>query len=141
MPTLNIEHPITDFAMWRAAFDRFAEARRAAGVQGHRLQQPVDDPRYVVIDLDFDTVDQAASFLQFLQFLQTTVWWVPVNSPALAGSRRPRSSPRPADSIGPTPAYPVLIHALVGSGRYLTLKDRRPLRGHTARIGRGPSRR
>ena len=83
MPTLHIEHPITDFATWRAAFDRFAEARRAAGVRGHRLQQPVDDPRYVVIDLDFDTVDQAASFLQFLQ---TTVWSVPANSPALAGS-------------------------------------------------------
>jgi hypothetical protein len=83
MPTLHIEHPITDFATWRAAFDRFAEARRAAGVRGHKLQQPVDDPRYVVIDLDFDTVDEAASFLQFLQ---TTVWSVPANSPALAGS-------------------------------------------------------
>ena len=83
MPTLHIEHPITDFATWRAAFDRFAEARRAAGVRGHRLQQPVDDPRYVVIELDFDTVAQAAGFLQFLE---TKVWSVPANSPALAGS-------------------------------------------------------
>jgi hypothetical protein len=83
MPTLHIEHGITDYATWRAAFDRFDGVRRAAGVRGHRLQQPVDDPRYVVIDLEFDTVDQAD---RFLQFLQTKVWSVPANSPALTGS-------------------------------------------------------
>jgi hypothetical protein len=27
MATLRIEHPITDFETWKAAFDRFAEAR------------------------------------------------------------------------------------------------------------------
>jgi hypothetical protein len=97
MPTLHIEHPITDFATWRAAFDRFAEARRAAGVRGHRLQQPVDDPRYVVVDLDFDTVDQAAGFLQFLQ---TKVWSVPANSPALVGSPQAKILAPAGDASG-----------------------------------------
>ena len=83
MPTLHIEHPITDYATWRAAFDKLAGTRRAAGVVADRVQQPVDDPRYVVVDLDFGTVDQAAGFLRFLQ---AQVWSAPANSPALVGA-------------------------------------------------------
>ena len=85
MPTLHIEHPITDFATWRAAFDRFAEQRRAAGVTDHRVWRPVDDQRYVVVDLDFATTDQATAFLGFLR---TQVWASPQNAPALAGEPR-----------------------------------------------------
>jgi len=83
MVTLHIEHPITDLATWRAAFDRFAPARTAAGVLAHRVQQPVDDSRHIVVDLDFDSVEQAE---RFRAFLQREVWSVPANSPALAGS-------------------------------------------------------
>lgn len=82
MTTLHIEHPITDFETWAAAFDRFAGARRQAGVRSHRVQQPVDDPNYVVIDLDFDSAGQATAFLQFLR---ASVWAVPTNAPGLAG--------------------------------------------------------
>lgn len=82
MPTLHIEHAISDFATWSAAFDRFAEARQHAGVQAHRVQRPVDDPKYVVIDLDFETTEAAAAFLEFLR---TQVWANPANVPALAG--------------------------------------------------------
>ena len=85
MATLHIEHPITDFAQWNAAFGRFAEARANAGVRAHRVQQPVNDPHYVVIDLDFDTEDEAG---RFLAFLQANVWSSPENAPALAGAPR-----------------------------------------------------
>jgi hypothetical protein len=85
MPTLHIEHEITDLPTWKAAFDQFATAREQAGVRGHRIQQPIDDPRSVVIDLDFDTTDQAQ---RFLHFLQTTVWASPQNAPALVGAPR-----------------------------------------------------
>jgi len=67
MPTLHIEHAITDFPTWQAAFDRFAEARAEAGVRGHRVQHPVEDPHYVVIDLDFRTTEEAEGFLGFLE--------------------------------------------------------------------------
>ena len=83
MATLHIEHRITDFDTWSTAFTRFADARRNAGVRGHRVQRPVDDPAYVVIDFDFDTTDEAAAFLGFLS---TKVWAVPENAPALAGT-------------------------------------------------------
>ena len=85
MATLHIEHPITDFATWREAFDRFEERRRAAGVSAVRIHQPVDDPRYVVLQLDFPSVEGAE---EFRAFLESSVWSVPANSPALQGSPR-----------------------------------------------------
>jgi hypothetical protein len=61
MSTLHIEHPISDFAVWKAAFDRFASVRIQSGVRSHRIQRPVSDPRYVVLDLDFDGPAEAAT--------------------------------------------------------------------------------
>ena len=87
MPTLHIEHAITDIDVWTGAFARFADARRQAGVRAHRVQQPVDDSHYVVIDLDFDTVEQAEAFLGFLR---TRVWSSPESSPGLAGAPQTR---------------------------------------------------
>ena len=83
MTTLHIEHAITDFTTWRAAFDRFAPAREQAGVLGHRIQRPVDDELYVVVDLDFEAPENAVGFLAFLR---ETVWARPANSPALVGA-------------------------------------------------------
>ncbi|HEY4401940.1 MAG TPA: hypothetical protein VGO38_07910 [Acidimicrobiia bacterium] len=83
MRTLHIEHEITDLDTWVAAFNRFAEARRDAGVRAERVQRPVDNPGYVVIDLDFDTTEDAAGFLGFLE---SQVWKIRENSPGLAGT-------------------------------------------------------
>lgn len=86
MTTLHIEHPITDYATWRAAFDSLAQVRRAAGVIGERVSRRVDDPNYIVVGLDFDSTERAASFLEFLE---TRVWRT-TTAPALAG--RPRTA-------------------------------------------------
>jgi hypothetical protein len=83
MATLHIQHAVTDFDTWTSAFDRFAEARRNAGVRAQRIQRPVDDPKYVVIDLDFDSAVEAQSFRGFLT---AQVWAHPENSPGLAGT-------------------------------------------------------
>ncbi len=82
MATLHIQHPITDFGTWESAFNRFAAARRHAGVRAQRVLRPIDNPRFVVIDLDFDSTGAARSFLGFLT---TQVWGNPESSPALAG--------------------------------------------------------
>lgn len=87
MSTLHIEHPVTDLAVWRAAFDRFADRRREGGVSAERVLRPVDDDHYVVIDLDFPTREQAE---RFLGFLEATVWASRESSPALAGAPRTR---------------------------------------------------
>ncbi|MEP7203050.1 MAG: hypothetical protein ABI894_10595 [Ilumatobacteraceae bacterium] len=82
MITLHIEHPITDYGTWRTAFDRFASARVQAGVTGERVARPIDDPRYIFIALDFETLDHATSFRTFLE---TQVWSSPTASPGLDG--------------------------------------------------------
>ena len=69
MATLHIEHKISDFATWKAAFDRFAGRRREAGVTAYRIHQPHDDAAYVVLQLDFPSVQLAQTFLEFLDDL------------------------------------------------------------------------
>lgn len=66
MPTLHIEHTISDFEVWQQAFERFDDARQQAGVRSHQVRRPVDDGQYVVIDLAFATVEQAERFRDFL---------------------------------------------------------------------------
>ena len=83
MTTLHIEHAISDFGTWSAAFERFAEARATFGVRAQRVQQPIDDPNYIVVDLDFDTPDEAS---RFLGFLRAKVWSTASNAPALVGA-------------------------------------------------------
>lgn len=83
MVTLRIQHLITDFDTWVEAFNQFDEVRRDAGVRAQRILRPVGDPRYVVVDLDFDTVDAAAAFGDFLA---NVVWSSAENAPALAGT-------------------------------------------------------
>jgi hypothetical protein len=87
MATLHIEHPITDLNMWLTAFGKFAEARQKGGVRAHRIYQPVDDARYIVIDLDFDTIDEAE---RFKTFLELNVWSSREASPGLAGTPQAR---------------------------------------------------
>ena len=83
MFTLSIEHAITDFATWKSAFDRFADARVKGGVVRNLIRHPTDDPLHLIIDLDFETKEQA---LAFREFLTRVVWSNPGASPALAGT-------------------------------------------------------
>lgn len=80
--TLHIEHTITDYATWRAAFDRFADARARGGVTAHRVRLHEDDACQVVIDLDFDSAAHARAFSAFLH---DNVWGT-TNAPALVGT-------------------------------------------------------
>lgn len=82
MATLHIEHAITDLTTWLGAFARFEEARNKAGVRAQRVFQPVDDDKYIYVELDFDGMDQADAFKRFLE---TTVWASAEASPALDG--------------------------------------------------------
>lgn len=87
MSTLRIEHSITDFQTWLTAFERFAARRAEGGVVQERIMQPVDDPAYVLVDLEFASVEAAQ---RFQQFLETRVWSDPDSSPALVGAPRSR---------------------------------------------------
>lgn len=83
MPSLHIEHAITDLDTWQNAFEPLHEVRRQAGVIAEVVRQPVNDPNRVALDFEFDTLEHASDFLDFLQ---THIWAVPENSPALVGT-------------------------------------------------------
>ena len=84
MPTLQLEHAIKDFAMWKAAFDRDPIDRRSLGVRRHRVSRPLDDPNYVLVELDFDTASEADACHAALRQL----WGSREAAPALVGAPR-----------------------------------------------------
>lgn len=87
MITLRIEHAIHDYDLWRTAFDSFADARAKAGVRSFAIRQPAGNPKYLMLDLEFDGASQAAAFGAFLE---QHVWSSPDSAPALAGVPRTR---------------------------------------------------
>jgi hypothetical protein len=82
MITVRIEHPIKSFETWKMAFDRDPVDRKGSGVLRYRVLQPVDDPAFVMIDLDFETSGEATSFLTAMR----RVWASPAAAPALGGT-------------------------------------------------------
>jgi hypothetical protein len=59
MHILRIEHPVPDYDAWKQAFDSDPLNRRESGVRRHRVLRAADDPDHVLIDLEFDTSEQA----------------------------------------------------------------------------------
>ncbi len=86
MPTLQFEHAISDFATWKAAFDRDPIDRRGLGVRRHRVYRPLDDPHYVMGELEFETMAEAEACRAALDEL----WRSPHAAPALSGAPRVR---------------------------------------------------
>lgn len=86
MHVVQIEHPIRDFATWKAAFDSDPVHREESGVRRYRIYRPVGDPNYIAMDLEFDGPDAAQAFKLALEEL----WRSPQAAPALGGTPRAR---------------------------------------------------
>jgi ribosomal protein L35AE/L33A len=69
MYILHIEHPVMDYAGWKAAFDNDPAAREKSGVSGYRVMRAADDPNYVMIDLEFETKKEAEDFLSAMKVI------------------------------------------------------------------------
>lgn len=67
MPTLQIEHVVRDYEAWKGTFDSDPVDREAGGVRSYRILRPTDDPRYVIVDLEFATIDEAEAFRRRLR--------------------------------------------------------------------------
>lgn len=63
MHSIIIEHPVRSFDEWKAAFDGDPVGRAASGVRAYRIMRAVDDPLYVVMQLDFDELDTAHAYI------------------------------------------------------------------------------
>jgi hypothetical protein len=67
MPVVRIEHLVPSFDKWKQAFDRDPADRRGSGVRRYRVLRGKDEPNYVMVDLEFDTIGEAEAFLQKMQ--------------------------------------------------------------------------
>jgi hypothetical protein len=69
MTILRIEHKVPGYDGWKQAFDSDPINRRQLGVRRYRIIRPVDDPNYVVVDLEFNNQKNAETTLEALQKL------------------------------------------------------------------------
>ena len=63
MYMLRIEHPVPNYEGWKQAFDSDPVGREKSGVRRYQILRPIDNPNHVMIDLEFDTIDQAEALL------------------------------------------------------------------------------
>jgi hypothetical protein len=59
---LHIEHSVPDFDGWKKAFDSDPLGTEKSGVRRYRVLRPVDNPKYVMVDLEFDNSSKAEAF-------------------------------------------------------------------------------
>jgi hypothetical protein len=63
MYTLCIEHPVPSYENWKQAFDSDPVGRERMKVRRYQILRPVDNPKYVMIQLEFDTAADAEALL------------------------------------------------------------------------------
>jgi hypothetical protein len=73
MTILHIEHPVPDYNEWKKAFDNDPVGREKLGVRRYRILRPINDPNYVMIDLEFDTPSQAEALLTAMRAVWSRV--------------------------------------------------------------------
>lgn len=86
MTSLHIENTVKDFDAWKAAFDKFDRFRAEKGMRSYRMARQVDDPNRVVIDLDFDSVEEASAFRGAL----AKIWQTPQSKEQLVAHNDPQ---------------------------------------------------
>jgi hypothetical protein len=73
MTILHIEHPVPDYNGWKQAFESDPVGREKLGVRRYQILRPIDDPNYVMIDLEFDTPRQAEALLAAMRAVWSRV--------------------------------------------------------------------
>ena len=81
MSVLRIEHPVPDYDVWKEAFDNDPVGRERSGVRRYRILRSIDDPNYVLIDLEFDTSGEAEALLAAMRVVWDRVPGVVMSDP------------------------------------------------------------
>jgi ribosomal protein L35AE/L33A len=82
MIVLQIEHPVPDYNNWKKAFDNDPVNRERSGVRSYKIFRQVDNPNYIIIELEFDSLDEAKNLLTALQQL-----WKQVEGKVMTGPK------------------------------------------------------
>lgn len=67
MALLRIQHTVTDYDAWKRIFDADPADRKGNGVRWYRVHRGTDEPQLVMVDLDFDTAEEATAMLARLR--------------------------------------------------------------------------
>jgi hypothetical protein len=81
MTVLRIEHPVADYQTWKQAFDADPVHREKSGVRRYRILRAMDDPNYVMIDLEFDTAGDAEALLASMRVIWDRVQGALISAP------------------------------------------------------------
>jgi hypothetical protein len=81
MIILQLEHPVANFDGWKKAFENDPIGRQRGGVVRYNILKKIDDPNYVIINLEFEQQEQAESFLELLKQLWGKVEGSVMNRP------------------------------------------------------------
>ena len=73
MLILHIEHKVPSFDGWKKAFESDPVNRKRSGVHRYSILQPIDDPNYVIINLEFESLKEAEDTLAALRILWNKV--------------------------------------------------------------------
>jgi hypothetical protein len=60
---LQIEHPVPNYDAWKKAFDSDPANRKQSGVRRYQVLRPRDNPNYAIIELEFDSINEAKGLL------------------------------------------------------------------------------
>jgi hypothetical protein len=63
VPTLRIEHEVPNYDGWKKAFENDPMDRQRSGVRRYAILRDVENPNYVMIDLEFDSREEAEALL------------------------------------------------------------------------------
>jgi heme-degrading monooxygenase HmoA len=66
---LRLEYSVPDFDEWKKVFDSDPLNRQKSGVRRYRILRPVDDPKYVMVEIEFDDSSKAEAFRRALSNL------------------------------------------------------------------------
>lgn len=89
MPVVRIEHSVPNFEKWKQVFDSDPADRKGSGVRRYQILRAQDEPNYVLIDLEFDSNEDAEAFLRTME----QIW----DGPGKAVMQNPRA--RVADLV------------------------------------------
>lgn len=70
---LCIEHPVPSYENWKQAFDSDPVGRERMKVRRYQILRPVDNPNYVMIQLEFDTANDADALLNAMRAVWSRV--------------------------------------------------------------------
>lgn len=70
---LQIEHEVFNFEGWKKVFESDPINRKKAGVRHYNIFQRTDNSNFVVINLEFDNLNEAESTLASLKILWKNV--------------------------------------------------------------------